>query len=91
MVLKKPMGAGGKMRRFSSMQAFKYGSSVATGRLMSLADLNVVRISSLSFSRHRGFRKIRLVKDARELAVVSDPATLEEFSFVWTVPLARLT
>ena len=48
-VRRKPMGAGGKMRKPSSMQAFRYGRSFTACKFISLSDEKVLRISCLSF------------------------------------------
>lgn len=50
-------------------------------KLISLSDLNVVRISRLSLMYVSGLRRRLFIREASELAVVSLPATLENSQF----------
>jgi hypothetical protein len=85
-VLKNPIGAGGNILRPSSRQAFMYGrSSSVADRVISSSELNLVLISFLTFSKHLGLRSRKFVSDARELAVVSEPATLAVESVVYSI------
>lgn len=73
-----PIGAGGKLRRPSSMHAFMYGrlSSIVLARRIRSSLWKALRISCFSLEKTRGCRRRLFISAARELAVVSLPATL---------------